>query len=122
MIDELIVKLTQERYIDEMRYAECYIRDKILLNKWGREKIKMHLLQKKIPGHVIDSAFGLFSEEELTRSLQPLLEKKRKSIKGNTEYERNGKLIRYALGKGFTMEQIMSCLKKMDIDCFFDGQ
>lgn len=120
VVDTLITRLKKERYIDESRFAESYIRDKIRFNKWGKRKIEMHLIQKKIPRQVIDSAFELFSDQQLTESLQLILEKKRKSIAGKTEYERNGKLIRYALGRGYAMEDIMSCLKKMGEDAFFD--
>mgnify|MGYP006332609671 FL=1 len=36
-----------------------------------------------------------------------------KEIKARNDYERNGKLIRFALGRGFEMNDILSCLKQI---------
>ena len=120
VIEALISRLINERYIDERRFAESYIRDKLQFNKWGRRKIELHLAMKKIPPAVISDAFAQFSESQLNESLQTLLEKKRRSITGRSDYERNGKLIRYALGRGFPMEEIIRCLEKMDIESYPD--
>ena len=43
--------------------------------------------------------------------LQSLLKQKLKSIKAETDYERNAKLIRFAAGRGFTMQEIMRFVK-----------
>ncbi|MCD8308205.1 MAG: RecX family transcriptional regulator, partial [Clostridia bacterium] len=44
--------------------------------------------------------------------LAPLLKSKRKSTHAASEYELNGKLIRFALGRGFDMNIIKKCLEK----------
>lgn len=120
VVEALLARLTKERYIDERRYAESYIRDKLQFNKWGKRKIEMHLARKRIPSTVISDAFAQFPESMLSESLLSVLEKKRKSVTGRTDYERNGKLIRYALGRGFPMNEIIRCLKMMDIDSYPD--
>lgn len=119
-VETLLSRLKKEKYLDEKRYAESYIHDKLHFNKWGKRKIELHLSQKKIPSAVIRDAFARFPDSLLTDSLQTLLEKKRKSVTGHSAYERNGKLIRYALGRGFSMDEIIRCLKKIDIDFFPD--
>ena len=50
-------------------------------------------------------------EDEYNGILQNLLKQKLKSIKAETEYERNAKLIRFAAGRGFTMQEIMRFVK-----------
>lgn len=120
VVELLLERLTKERYIDERRYAESYIRDKLQFNKWGKRKIELHLARKRISTEVVADAFTQFSESQLSESLLSLLEKKRKSITGRSDYERNGKLIRYALGRGFSMEEIIRCLKMMDVDSYPD--
>ena len=120
VVDKLVKRLIKERYIDERRYAESYIRDKLQFNKWGKRKIELHLAQKRISPDVVRDVFTQFSESQLSESLLSLLEKKRKSVTGRSEYERNGKLIRYALGRGFSMQEISRCLKMMDVDSYPD--
>ncbi|MDD3624261.1 MAG: regulatory protein RecX [Proteiniphilum sp.] len=115
-VERLLARLVQERYIDERRFAESYVRDKLRFNKWGKRKIELHLTQKSISAAVIRDAFAQFPDDQFSASLQSLLEKKRKSVTGRTAYERNGKLVRFALGRGFPMAEIIRCLKMMDID------
>ena len=115
-IEQIIDKLVAEKYIDETRYARSYIADKLRFNKWGAQKIKNHLRAKYIPTSIIENAFLEFENDALTQALPDLLEKKRKSVKGKSEYEINTKLIRYALGKGFAMSDVLKCLKAMNVN------
>ena len=48
--------------------------------------------------------------------LRPLLKQKNKSIKAENDYERNQKLVRFALGRGFTFDIIKQCMDVDDID------
>ncbi len=120
VVELLLERLIKERFIDERRYTESYIREKLHFNKWGKRKIELHLAQKRISPDVVRDVFTQFSESQLSESLLSLLEKKRKSVTGRSEYERNGKLIRYALGRGFSMQEISRCLKMMDVDSYPD--
>ena len=99
--DRVIEHLIKEKYIDQRRYCAAFVRDKYRFNQWGRMKIVQALRLKKIPTDVI---------------LSGLVEQKKRSIKANTDYERNGKLIRFAIGRGFEMEEILRCVKQIDAD------
>jgi RecX family. len=48
--------------------------------------------------------------------LSGLIEQKRRRVKACTEYERNGKLIRFAVGRGFEMEAVCRCVKQTGED------
>jgi len=115
-VADIISRLKEARYIDEARYTRSYIHDKLTFNKWGKKKIMLSLKQKQIPDKIIEDAFSLFSDTSLNASLLPLLEAKRKTVKGQSAYEINGKLIRYALGRGFSMKEILACMQKMKLD------
>ncbi len=111
--EAVIQQLKEGRFIDEARYARGFIRDKLRFNRWGRKKIELVLRQKQLPGEMIEQAFMEFSEEELSASLPGLLKKKWPTVTGASMYEREGKLIRFALGRGFGMEEIRRCLEKL---------
>ena len=49
-------------------------------------------------------------DEEYLSVLRPLLQQKRKSTKAQSDYELNQKLVRFALGRGFTYDVIRQCL------------
>jgi regulatory protein len=114
--ERVIDQLKKDRYIDEARYVRNYIHDKSAFNKWGKVKIVLSLRQKQIPAEVIDAALAEFSDTALNAPLLQLMEAKRKTVKGGSAYEINGKLIRYALGKGYPMKEILNCMQKMDMD------
>lgn len=109
----IIRGLKEERYIDEERYIRSFISDKVRFNKWGRKKIEFALLQKQLPRQAVEKAFSEYRDGELSRSLPALLERKWASVTGNSLYEKESKLIRYALGRGFTMDEITRSLQEM---------
>ena len=105
--------LVEEKYVDDRRYAEAFVRDKYRFNKWGRMKIAQGLRMKGIDNETISIAMEAIEEEEYLEILRDLIKGKRKSTRGNSEYEINGKLVRFATGRGFEFGAIRQCL---DID------
>ena len=58
--------------------------------------------------------------EEYDSILKKLLKQKMKSIKAANDYERSMKLIRFAMGRGFTLEEIRRYVNQLDPDEDFD--
>jgi regulatory protein len=112
----IIAHLLKERYIDEARYATAFVRDKYRFNQWGRVKIQQALRLKGIATAVIAEALQAIDEDEYLGILRQVLAQKRRGIKGASDYERNGKLIRFALGRGYEMRDIMRFVSDCDID------
>ena len=102
--------LVEEGYVDDKRYAEAFVRDKYRFNKWGRMKIAQGLRMKGIDQATINTAMEAIDEEEYIAILRELIKAKRKSTRGNSEYEINGKLVRFATGRGFEFGAIRECL------------
>ena len=103
-------KLIKERYIDDERYAHAFVKDKIRYNKWGRRKVEQALWQKRIDDDIRTRVLDDVDDEEYLSVLRPLLKQKRKTIKAKNEYELNQKLMRFALGRGFTFDIIQQCM------------
>lgn len=112
-IKSIIAKLKKEKYIDELRFTRSFIRDKIQFNKWGKIKIEYALRQKRVPENIVNEAFMDFSDNDLNDCLQELLQAKWKTIKANSDYEKQTKLIRFGLSRGFDMGVILQCIKKL---------
>ena len=100
-IDRIINRLEQEKYIDEERFCRAFINDKYRFAKWGKMKIGQALQLKKISSSVYWPYLNEIDEEEYHAVLQKLLAAKRKSVRAESEYELNGKLVRFALSRGF---------------------
>ena len=112
----VMARLIEERYVDDRRYARAFVKDKIRYNKWGRRKVQQGLWMKRIDKEIQDEVLNEIDEKEYLNVLKPLLKQKLKSIKANSDYELNQKLVRFAYGRGFTFDIIRQCLDVSDID------
>ncbi len=112
--ERIVARLVQEGFIDEERYAQAFANDKFRYNHWGRVKIQRELQLRHIPQRHIDQALSAFDETDNLQTLREILQKKRPSVKGKTDYEVKCKLIRFALGRGFSMDDITKVLGDID--------
>lgn len=113
-------RLVAERYVDDERFARAFVKDKIRYNKWGRRKVEQALWAKHIDEDIRQRVLDEVDDEEYIRVLRPLLHQKRKSTKANNDYELKGKLIRFAMSRGFTMDIIRQCIEVEDEDKFLE--
>lgn len=109
--------LIKERYIDEERYCRAFVRDKIRYNKWGRRKVEQALMAKRVDREVFLPVLDEVDADEYIAVLRPLLQGKRRQLRGLDDYEVRARLVRFAVGRGFTYDVIRQCV---DTDGFED--
>ena len=114
LAERVVARLVKERVIDEERYARAFVRDKFRYNHWGRVRIEQELKRKKIAQRHIDEALEEIDEKDNLKALREMIQKKRPSVKGKNEYEIKGKLIRFALGRGFQMDDIIKVVGNLE--------
>jgi regulatory protein len=114
-------RLISERYVDDERYTQAFVRDKIRYNKWGRRKVEQALWQKHIDKDIRERVLNEVDDDEYLSVLRPLLKQKQKTLKGGSDYERNQKLVKFALQRGFTYDIIRQCIDG-DIDEMSDEE
>jgi regulatory protein len=71
---------------------------------------------KRIRPEDIAAGLEAIDEEEYLENLRQLINQKRRSVKGASDYERNGKLIRFAIGRGYEMRDIMKFINASEYD------
>lgn len=101
--------LTRERFVDDERFARAFAIDKIRYNKWGRRKVEQAMWMKRIDRDIQGRVLDDIDEEEYLEVLRPLLRNKLKSMGAAGEYERNAKLMRFAMGRGFSADEVRRC-------------
>lgn len=109
--ERVLARLVKERYIDNERYARAFVKDKIRYNKWGQRKVRQALWLKRIDEDIQQRVLDEIDENEYLDVLIPLLKQKRRTIKANSDYELNQKLVRFALSRGFDFSIIRQCLE-----------
>lgn len=102
--------LVREKYVDDARYARFFINDKVKFNRWGKQKVAQALRMKGISETIYAPLLDDVEEDTYLDTLRPMIEAKRRTVKGRNEYEIRGKLIRFALSRGFGMDLIMKVL------------
>ena len=105
--EEILLYLIKENYLNEERFTRSYIRGKFYIKKWGRNKIKVNLLQKGISEKLIVKAYGEIDDNEYLAAIKTILEKIIPTFKGLKEYQKKQKAIKYLLSKGYEYDLIV---------------
>lgn len=111
--DSILEYLKKEKFVDDCRYAIAFVRDKYRFNQWGRMKIAQALKLKQIASEEINQALDEIDEAEYLDILMSVIQRKLPTIKAVNDYERRGKLLRFATGRGYEVEKILQCLKRI---------
>lgn len=109
-IKENISYLVANKYVDNARYCQAFVNDKIAYNHWGRRKIEQALWMKRMPESVSAPILDAVPKEDYINVLKPLIASKSATVKAESDYERQMKLMKFALGRGFSIDEIKQCL------------
>ena len=60
----------RDRFIDDGRYAEAFVRDKLRLSGWGEYKIRTALQRKRIDRELIDAALAQADRQDMAGRLR----------------------------------------------------
>ena len=101
---EVVETLVKEKYVDDLRYASAFARDKSSIQGWGEVKIRYMLSAKKVSRDIIDQALSEIDTERASSKLQKLLETKCRSLREDPQCRL--KLLRFALGRGYGYDEV----------------
>lgn len=105
---KILNTLVEERYVDDLRYAEAFARDKSAISGWGEVKIRYMLSAKGIDRDTITRALEGIDAAKADYRLNKLLENKYRSLKDDPQCRM--KLLRFALGRGYSYDEVSSVL------------
>lgn len=111
--ERVIEKLKAEKFIDEHRYSRAFVLDHFRHDHWGRIKISMALKQKRVDPAALASGLEAIEEEEYNELLKRLLTDQKKRIRAKNRLDMKGKLLRYALGKGFESHLVYEAINNL---------
>ena len=108
---EVVNILVAEKYVDDQRYCEAYAREKSSISGWGEVKIRYMLSAKGISKDVISQALTQIDPQRAESRLEKLLENKYRTLKEDPQWKL--KLIRFALGRGYSYDDVNDCIQIM---------
>lgn len=105
--------LLKERYIDELRYATFFVRDKARFNGWGPIKIRYALQAKGIARSTIDAALDEAAPAD-NGALLRALQSKLKSAKPDADpWKLKASLVRLGVSRGFAYDEVAAAADKL---------
>ena len=109
-IQEALQHLRSLDFLNDKRFVESYINGRISIKKWGVNKIKAGLFEKRIDPKLIDDGLGQINKSIYEKNLQALLNKKKEGLPGfESDYKKKSKIMRFLATKGYTSEEIGRC-------------
>ena len=110
----IIKRLIEEDFINEKRFSIFFVKDKFRFNKWGKIKISFALKGKGIENALISEALNTIDDGEYEEMLASILKTKLGGLKYEFEYEKQGKLFRFAQSRGFENNVIEKALRSIN--------
>lgn len=111
---EILDVLVAEKYVDDLRYATAYAREKSMISGWGVTKIRYMLSGKGIPRETISLALEEIDEARAGQRLERLMAAKAKSLKDDPQARL--KLLRFGLGRGYQYDEVVDVIDKYKTD------
>lgn len=108
---EIVSSLEKDGYIDELRYASAFARDKSSISGWGEAKIRYMLASRGVPKEVVSQALGDIDGAVADERLRKLLENRYRSLREDPQCRL--KMLRFGLGRGYGYEEVDDMLKKI---------
>ena len=113
-IESVVNSLLEEKYVDDVRFAGAYVRDKARFAKWGKVKIAYNLkmlgVSSEIAGKALAENASMFSDE----LLEEMVMKKWNSLGEKVAIAvKREKVLRFALGRGFSYDQILPIIRRL---------
>ena len=113
-VDYIIERLKKEGFLDEFRYAKAFVNDKFKLNSWGKIKIGYALRMKHVDSEAVEEALRQIGDEDYQNLLIFLVSKKMKEVKSTSSQDRNNKVARFLLQRGFEPDWVWKAIQATD--------
>ena len=96
--DEIEQILYERNFLNDARFCNAYVHDKVAYQRWGRLKIQAGLRALQLPESEIAKALDSIEENSYFSNLRKLLQERRS--------DSEDKRLRFLLQRGFTYEEI----------------
>lgn len=101
---KLVDELVADRFVDDLRYASAFAREKSRLSGWGPVKIACMLAGKGIAGDIVKEALEGIDADDAEHRMRTVLEAKYKTLKGDPHEK--FKLLKFGLARGYDYDTI----------------
>ena len=109
----VLAALVEEKYVDDVRYAGAFAREKAGLQGWGPIKIRFQLRSKGISEDAIAAALEEVEPVRAADKLERLLAAKARTLEGDPQFRL--KMLKFGLSRGYEYAAVEEALKKIGL-------
>ena len=102
----------KDRFVDDLRYASAFAREKASLQGWGAVKIRFMLRGKGIDEATVGRALEEIDPAKASAKLEKVVREKNRTLEGDPQ--RKLKLIKFALGRGYSYDEVEKALRTLE--------
>lgn len=114
--EKIVESLVDRRFVDDARFAEAFVRDKYRFARWGRHKIRLALIAKRIPRDYIAESLQAIDNQEYARMAFASVQSKLRSLPTDMEPgEKRQRLYRFAIGRGYESSLVVKILSSKSL-------
>ncbi|MFT4970284.1 MAG: regulatory protein [Chitinophagales bacterium] len=110
--EDLLLKLQEENFLNEKRFAASFVRGKFRNNSWGRNKIVFGLRSKGISKKDIDAGLKEIEEEDYLEKMKTLMHSKMRTVRLKNILARRKKVADFMQRKGYEIHLVWEILKQ----------
>lgn len=107
----IVDSLVKDGFVDDLRYASAFAREKSSLTGWGSVKISFMLRGKGISDAVIKEALSSVDPEKASQKLRKLAEEKYRGLKEDPECRL--KLLKALLSRGYGYDDVAPVVEEV---------
>ena len=112
-VEDILVKLIEDNYLNEERFAVSFAGGKFRIKQWGRVKIKYELKQKQVSEYCIKKGLASIDEDAYLKTLEKLFELQMRKLKGEkNHFTRKRKLADHLRMKGYENDLVIQLVNK----------
>ncbi len=114
--ERILSDLKTAKLLDDLVYAESYVRSMANVNQKGPRNIEQELKQRGVAEPHILTALDEYPEEQELENAIDLAEKKWSKTKNNSEFETIQKVKKYLVNKGYSFEVADQAVAAIDTE------
>ena len=109
--ETVVASLVADQFVDDLRYASAFAREKASLTGWGPVKISYALSAKGIDRDTIRQALEEIDGATADRKMETVLRAKWKTLAEDPEGKL--KLLKFGLGRGYEYNALQDLVKRI---------
>jgi regulatory protein len=109
--ENIFLNLINEKFINEERYTQSFVNDKLNFNNWGRNKIRFELQKKQISNILINNVLQNINDDLYNSIIEKLIKAKHKEIKSKEKKIILTKISNFLISRGFEMSIFLPKIK-----------